>query len=524
MDTNNHRNENLPKTSVNRRTLLKALTGIPVLGFFGYQVNRKLKYQKEKQLEILKELRLDEPNQSETNVSENGQKDLIRVGIIGFGSRAYYLARAMGFMSTKELQQRKTNGTLKDFQQKGSLNAPITGICDVYNMHAEYGMQVAKNRIHDGKGVSKELPVKRYRHYHEMLESSDIDAVVIATPEHHHAQMVIDAVQAGKHIYCEKSFTRSEEELYAAYNAVKNANIVFQLGHQISQNPVFKKAKEIIDKNILGDISLIETTTNRNTADGAWIRHLDKNGKPKPGNKQTIDWNQWLGSRPKVPFSIDRFYNWTKWFDYSRGMLGQLFTHEFDAINQLLAIGIPQTAVASGGIYHWKDNRDIPDVLHATFEYPNKGFTLLYSASLANSRQRGRVIMGRDGSMELGSDVNLMINPDSVQFKDSIKKGIIKPNKNLLSFGPTQSNVDAVTSATEQYYVSRGLTTINVNGQMVDPTHMHIREWLECIRNGTEPTGNIEKSFEEGVAVQMAHKAYIEKRAVKWDAARRRIV
>lgn len=167
----------------------------------------------------------------------------------------------------------------------------------------------------------------------------------------------------------------------------------FQLGHQITQNVIFQQAKQIIDKNILGKITLIETTTNRNTAEGAWIRHLDSNGKPKPGDLNTIDWKQWLGNRPAVPFTADRFYNWTKFFDYDFGMLGQLFTHEYDAVNQLLHIGIPHSAVASGGIYFWKDNREIPDVLQAVFEYPEKEMTLMYSASLASSRQRGRVFM-----------------------------------------------------------------------------------------------------------------------------------
>ncbi|HBQ84539.1 MAG TPA: hypothetical protein DD745_16940 [Bacteroidales bacterium] len=134
------------------------------------------------------------------------------------------------------------------------------------------------------------------------------------------------------------------------YETVRNSDKVFQLGHQITQNVVFQQAKEIIKKDILGKITHIETTSNRNTASGAWIRHLDENGNPKPDDEKSIDWLQWLGSRPYFPFSIDRYYNWTKWFDYDTGMIGQLFTHEFDAVNQLLRIGIPKTAISSGGV------------------------------------------------------------------------------------------------------------------------------------------------------------------------------
>ena len=124
--------------------------------------------------------------------------------------------------------------------------------------------------------------------------------------------------------------------LYELYDTVKNSKIVYQLGHQITQSVIFQQAKDIIKKDILGKITLVETTTNRNTADGAWIRHLDKDGNPKPGDEKSIDWEQWLGNAPKVPFSIDRYYNWTKFFDYDIGLIGQLFTHEFDAVNQLL--------------------------------------------------------------------------------------------------------------------------------------------------------------------------------------------
>ena len=110
--------------------------------------------------------------------------------------------------------------------------------------------------------------------------------------------------------------TLNEDELHKVYAAVKQSNIVFQLGHQNSKNESFKKAKEIIDKNILGKITLVEATTNRNTKGGAWIRHLDGDGNPKPGSEKTIDWKQWLGNTPKVPFSIERYYGWARYFAY----------------------------------------------------------------------------------------------------------------------------------------------------------------------------------------------------------------
>ncbi|MFC2087413.1 Gfo/Idh/MocA family oxidoreductase [Bacteroidota bacterium] len=300
--------------------------------------------------------------------------------------------------------------------------------------------------------------------------------------------------------------------------------LFFNWGHQVPQSVVFQQAKEIIKKDILGKITLIETTTNRNSADGAWIRHLDDKGNPKPGSIETIDWEQWLGTRPKVPFSIDRYYNWTKWFDYATGLIGQLFTHEYDAVNQLLHIGIPDTVVSSGGIYYWKDNREIPDLLHCVFEYPNRDLTLMYSATLASSWGRGRVFMGNDASMVLGNSVTIQADSYSERYAEMIKQDLIDPSKPMIYISPGSGEVDAVTSATEEYYASRGLISTKINGHNIDLTYLHIKEWIDCIRYGGETMSNIDYAFEEAVTCQMALKSYLEKRPVKWDPVKRRIV
>lgn len=514
-----------PGKKIKRRTLLKALTGIPVLGIFAFELMEKWSYEKERKNKVLTELGLQDVKAPTILKSSSGSKgDLLRIGIIGFGNRAKAHANGLGFMHPLDVANRKKNGTLENWLAQENLNVALTGICDVFDLHAENGLTTARNKIRPDGGTGSNLPVKRYLHYQEMLDEKDIDAVMIATPDFHHAEMAIDAANAGKHIYCEKSVALSEKELNDLYNTVKNSNIVFQLGHQITQSVVFQQAKEVIRKDILGKITLIETTTNRNTASGAWIRNLDANGNPKPGNEKTIDWAQWLGSTPKVPFSLDRYYNWTKWFAYDMGMIGQLFTHEFDAVNQLLRIGIPKSAFASGGIYYWKDNREIPDTLQCAWEYPDKELTLTYSADLASSRNRGRVFMGHDASMELGSSLKVTVDNDSTRFKQQIKDGIIDPNHPAFSYNPGSNKIDAVTSATEKYYSSRGLINTNINGRQVDLTYLHIKEWIDCIRNGGLPRANIDRAFEEGVTCIMANKSYREKRHVEWDPEKRIIV
>ena len=317
------------KTTIKRRTLLKSLLGLPVLGLFGLELAQKWTYDHEKKSRIIKDLGLDNlKTYSTVNSPVEGSKgDLLRIGVIGFGTRGSQHVKGLGYMRPEEAESRKKNHTLEDWLAQEDLGIAVTGICDVFDLHAENGLATYRDGIRAG-GAKSTLPVKRYRTYQEMLDDKDIDAVMIVTPDHHHATIAIAAAKAGKHIYCEKSVALSEEHLHELYDTVKKSKVVYQLGHQIPQSVIFKQAREILEKNTLGKITLIETTSNRNTAEGAWIRDRDNEGEMKPGDEKTIDWNQWLGGAPKVPFSLDRYYNWTKFFDYDIGMLGQLFTHE----------------------------------------------------------------------------------------------------------------------------------------------------------------------------------------------------
>jgi len=271
-------------------------------------------------------------------------------------------------------------------------------------------------------------------------------------------------------------------------------------------------------------VTLVEATTNRNSTWGAWIRHKTVDGKLKPGNPQNIDWKMWLGDAPQVPFSLDRYYNWTKWWDYATGLCGQLMSHEVDVANQLLGLGIPKSCAASGGIYYHKDNREIPDTFHAVFEYPDKDLSFVYSASLANDRDRGRVFMGHDASMKLGDELELSIDPGSTQFKNQIQQGLFDVSRPAITFRSGRDKVDAVTSATEKYYASRGLTHTYRDGKKLDTTFLHLQEWLDGIRNGSAVSVPVDKGVEVTIACHMATKSYREKRKVYWDPDKRRII
>ena len=527
MSEKNNTSKNTDKQTDNakmsRRSVIKGLAGVGVLGAFGYLSLKKLEHQPEK-VDLTDQLGLaDAPYIKKSNSGKN--KDLLRIGIIGFGSRATQLSRSLGYMHPENIKNAKEANNLGDWLEQENLNVSINGFCEVFENNAEYAFEILKSEVQPGGGANLKLPIKRYTTYQDLLNSDEIDAVIISTPEHHHAQMTIDAVKAGKHVYCEKSFTRTLQEVYDVYDVVKNSDIKFQLGHQISQSVAFQKARQAVANNLLGKINLIETTTNRNTPRGAWIRHLEDDGTVKPGNANTIDWKQWLGNRPEVPFDILKYYNWSLFKDYGTGILGQLFTHEFDAVNQLLEIGIPKSVVSSGGIYIYKDFREFPDVIQSVFEYPDRDLTLMYSASLGSSNNRGRVFMGKDAKMEVGSSIKITADGNSSKYKTMIEDGLANSKYPMFSF-PKEEAIDGVTSATAQYYAQRGLIDTKINGKTVDIAHLHLKEWINAIRNNGDGklTANIDKAFEEGIAVQMAHISYMEKRRVEWDPINRKII
>jgi predicted dehydrogenase len=520
--------EKKEKVSLSRRDILKGMATIPVFGPFLYSLLKKKLSDDFKRKEILAELGISgKPPAVLPKTTLKKTKELVRLGIIGFGGRGEDLVHAAGFAhpdwierKKKQTKENKLDKGLETFLLQEDLNVVLSGVCDVFDVRAERGIATSLNDIRPGGGSGLLKGAKRYINYQDLLQSNDIDAVIIATPDHWHAQMTIDAVNAGKHVYCEKCMTRTADETFKMTEAVKNSGKVFQLGHQGRQQESYIKAKQIVEKNILGKITLVETTTNRNSPNGAWVYEIHEEGSP-----ETIDWEQFQGPAPnKVPFSLERFFRWRCWFDYGTGLSGDLLSHEYDAANQILELGIPKSVMASGGIYFFQDGRDVPDVFQTVYEYPDRDLTLVYSATLANGRNRGKIFMGHDASMEVGSGLTVTADWDSTRYKEKIMNKIIKTSLPLFTYRPGLKGIDTVTSATERYFATRGLMYTVRGGRPVSATHLHIKDWLDCIRNGGQPSCNIDRGFEEAITCHMATISYLEGRKVEWDPVEKKIV
>ena len=337
-------------TNMKRREILKGLATVPVLGLFLVNLWRKIRRDALKKANLLSDL--VQEKSAPTIISGLSDSRHLNIGIIGYGGRGSHLIRGAGFATkqwtdivAENARNNKLDKQFETFMTQEDLNCSLVGVCDLFDVRAEQCIDASKNEVRPGEKPN--TTATRYRHFTDLLENKDIDAVIVATPDHWHSRITIAAAKAGKHVYCEKGLTRTFDEAIKVYNTVKNTGITFQLGHQNRQVEANYKAKQIIEQGLLGKINLVELTTNRNSPWGAWVWDIHPEG-----NSKTIDWDTFQEPSPnKIPFgeeALKRFFRWRCWFDYGTGLSGDLLSHDFDAINQIMDIGAPKYASSSG--------------------------------------------------------------------------------------------------------------------------------------------------------------------------------
>lgn len=500
------------KSVQSRRELLKRLLGISIAGGTAFSASGSAS----EKAPATGTLNIDH-SLADNNIDMSG--DPIRVGVIGFGSRGQHLSRVLGHATKEWLEtNRQEPELIEAFQQQENLNVKLTAVCDVFDIRAAQ--------------ATDSIPgCKRYANHEDLLNSGDVDAVIIATPDHWHAPMSIKALEADLHVYVEKPMTHNIAETYLLRRAVRQAGKAFQVGHQHRQTQSFATAQDIVRNKVLGHVSLVSASTNRNSPRGAWQYPIHEAASPR-----SIDWDQFLGNAPPVAFNKEHFFRWRKWWAYGSGLTGDLMTHDFDRVNCVLDMGIPASVSASGGVYTNNDGRNTPDVLHVCMEYPDfstgssrpsgieKGMTIMYSATLGNQRSRPTLLMGHDATLELGNRLVVTADPESTQYRDRISSGEIDPLVPIYIFDPSTGQVDLVSSASVQYFADRGLLWAYQGGKLVDSAYLHVKEWLGAIRNGTDLSCGIDEGFEEAITAHMASLSWKLGRQIHWDSANERIV
>jgi predicted dehydrogenase len=203
--------------------------------------------------------------------------------------------------------------------------------------------------------------------YRTFFDRKDVDAVLIATSDHLHRRVTLDAVAAGKDVYCEKPMSHSVADGHAMVAAVENGNRIFQAGSQRVSSILYAKAREIYASGRLGEVHSIDAQWNRNSPGGAWVYPIPLDASP-----QTVDWDRFIQDAPPHAFDPVRFFRWRLFSDYSSGLGGDLFVHMLSGIFAITCLNSPPTrALSSGGLYHYKDGREFPDFLETIYDYPS---------------------------------------------------------------------------------------------------------------------------------------------------------
>ena len=259
----------------------------------------------------------------EYSFDQYGSNDHINIALIGSGIQGIYDTQAALMVD----------------------GVKIVAACDLYTGRLDRAKELWGNDIF----VTRD--------YREILSRKDIDAVLIATPDHWHQTITAAALKAGKHVYCEKPMVQNFNQGQEIIKAQKDSGKICQIGSQGMASLGNEKAKELYEDGAIGDIVMLDMYNDRYSAEGAWQYPI-----PTDANNNTVDFDTFLGNAPKVPFDNNRFFRWRNYQDYGTGVAGDLFVHAFSTLNHVISSDGPNRAMATGGLRYWKDGRDVPDV------------------------------------------------------------------------------------------------------------------------------------------------------------------
>jgi predicted dehydrogenase len=337
-----------------RRRFIKNLGGSVAAAAVGTQV-------------MAKEKRLEQQLISDARVTAN---DAIKIGLIGCGIIGHY----------------DTDTALR------VAGVELTAVCDLYTGRLD--------RAKEKWGPS----IFVTRDYRELLAKKDIDAVLICTPDHWHQKIAIDAMLAGKHVYCEKPMVQKIEDGEAIIGTQRKTKKVFQVGSQRASSVAVLEAKKYIEKGAIGELTYVEAYCDRTDARGAWNYSIPTDASP-----QTIDFDAFLGKAPKVPFNAERFFRWRNFKDYGTGAAGDLIVHLLTAVHTITGSTGPDSIYALGELNYWKDGRDAYDLVNALMTYPkaatHPSFQLHTRINLTDGSGKGGFglkLIGTDGIIDMG--------------------------------------------------------------------------------------------------------------------------
>jgi predicted dehydrogenase len=372
-----------------------------------------------------------------------GANDRLRAGIIGAGGRGRYL--------------------IGQFKEQG---AEVAAVCDIYEPNLQAGLKEASTGA------------KSFGDYRKLLDDRSIEAVIVATPDHWHARMVIDAVEAGKDVYVEKPLAHKIDEGFQIIAAVERTRRIVQVGTQRRSAEMFLRAKQIMDSGRLGDIRLVTSAWYNNQA--------SLSDRKLTGN---LDWKQWLGTAPDRPADALRFFNWYYFWDYSGGLLVGQAAHIVDCIQWFMNSKQP-LAVSCSGNQPDIAGAEVPETATITMEYPENYmavFTLGYKAMrYATFNDQIKQFHGNKARFDVGREWYALY-----------------PESNAINLKPSEER--------------------RAPGSFNFATLSHIRNFVECIGSRKQPNAPVQAGQATNIVLSMAMDSYRAGRRLRWNAQARRV-
>jgi predicted dehydrogenase len=369
--------------------------------------------------------------------------------------------------------------------------------------------------LYDGRhAVAREIvgkPIPTTRRYQELLENKEIDCIINATPDHWHKQIVVDCCQAGKDVYSEKPMTHTVSEGFEMIAAAQKNQRIVQVGSQRVSSVIFAKAKELIAQGAIGEVHLAEATMGRNDPNGAW-----EYPPPPDLSPQTLDWDAWLGTAPKIPFNPYHFARWRCWQAYGAGVAGDLIVHLLSGIHVAGSISQPpQRALATGGLFRWKDGRDVPDVHCVLFDYPQ--FPVSVRMTLDTDTPEITRFLGTGGVLEVSGKEATLSTQDGIDHSPgwyyfSFPK-TLREEYEKAWHAKNDSTLDKAVSNTTTYRASEDY----------DDVKPHLRNFFEAVRTRRPVVEDAVFGNNTAIACHMANYSYFQKRLAVWDDDARRI-
>jgi predicted dehydrogenase len=407
--------------------------------------------------------------------------DRIRIATIGFGG--------MGMGDTKY-----------------ALSVPgveLAAVCDIYD-----GRRTRAREVHGDQ-------IFTTRDYREVLARKDIDAVIIATPDHWHATISIAAMEAGKDVYCEKPMVQAVASGQAVVDAQQRTGRIFQVGSQYVTSSVFQKARDLVQSGAIGRLTMVEAWLDRNTAIGAWQYSIPPDASPA-----TVDWDRFLGNAPKRPFEAIRMFRWRNYQDYGTGVAGDLFVHLLSGLHLVTGSIGPDRILATGGLRYWNDGRDVPDVMLAMLDYSKQATHPDFTMSLRVNLKSG-VPDERFGFRFLGTNGVITTSMSSLLLERAPAER--EPGYTIDTF-PKAVQEEFLRQYREKYPLqTRPEAKIEPEKFTPPPGYdahrEHHRVFYEAVRSRKKPVEDAVFGFRAAGPALLANTSYFEKRMCHWDPA-----